>query len=75
MRDRQGCHRCGSVVAVLLLLLPLLYPLSLGPVVFTYNSLGQPDWMEFLEVVYAPLFELPEPFYSILDRYVDFWDP
>jgi hypothetical protein len=75
MRDRQGSHRWGPAAAVaLVLIVPLLYPLSLGPVVLLYDSLGQPQWMERLEPIYAPLMDLPEPLESLLDRYVDLWD-
>ena len=76
MRDRQGSHRWGpAAAAVLLLILPLLYPLSVGPVALIYDSLGQPDGMDFLEVVYEPLNYLPEPLGAALDRYVELWCP
>ncbi|HVV73538.1 MAG TPA: hypothetical protein VHI52_18840 [Verrucomicrobiae bacterium] len=74
MGDRQASHRWGPAAAVLLLLLvALLYPLSLPPANLMYRSLGSPDWMDFLQVVYKPLDRLPEPFHSMLDRYVNLW--
>ncbi|HWB12677.1 MAG TPA: hypothetical protein VG826_25855 [Pirellulales bacterium] len=76
MREQQGTHRWGAAAAALLLLIVLLlYPLSVGPTILMYHTLGEPHWMGFLEVVYAPLFNLPEPFDSMVERYADLWVP
>lgn len=76
MRDRQGSRRWGpAAAAVFVLILPLFYPLSLGPMVLAYHSLGQPEWMDYLELFYEPLDSLPEPAQSMLDRYVELWCP
>jgi hypothetical protein len=50
--------------------LPLLYPLSVGPAVLFYESMGRPRSVELvLEPIYEPLESLPEPFYSALVTY------
>ena len=77
MRDRQGRHRWEQAAAAFLLLtIPLLYPLSLGPAVLIFESMGRPQGVEpYLEVIYSPLIDLPEPIESALDWYVDLWCP
>lgn len=78
MRDRQGSHRWGPAIAVLLVavILPLLYPLSVGPAVLLFESAGRPQPLErLLDAVYDPLESVPEPCYSWLCAYADLWRP
>ena len=75
MKERHD-RRSGAAAAILLLLVPLVYPLSLGPVAAMYHAIGQPQPLgDFLEAIYAPLLDLPEPLYSWFDRYMDLWCP
>lgn len=74
MTERRD-HRYGpAIAAALLMVVPALYPLSLGPAVVIFDSMGQPHEIEpILEMIYSPLMNLPEPFESVLDRYVELW--
>lgn len=75
MKDRHD-RRFGAAAAILLLLVPLVYPLSIGPVVAMFQAMGEPEpFGNFLEAIYAPLLDLPEPFDSWLERYMDLWCP
>lgn len=74
------CKTKGSAAAVILLLLglfvflPLLYVLSIGPVVMIYQgSMDVPPWIERL---YQPLIDLinaSEWLSSLAEWYLSFW--
>ena len=75
MKDRHD-YRFGAAAAILLLLVPLIYPLSIGPAAAMFNAIGQPEPLgSFLEAIYAPLLELPEPFDSWVEQYMGLWCP
>jgi hypothetical protein len=74
-RETDGKSVAAVVALVLLLFTPVLYCLSIGPVIWLVNNTGlEPD---IFEVIYTPLvlfydtFEAVQP---ILDAYVDLWE-
>jgi hypothetical protein len=78
MRDRDDCHRWGPAAAALVLLIvPALYPLSVGPLsvgpaIVVFDVLGQPQQLgQALSVIYWPLEHLSEPFYGAIKRYAE----
>jgi hypothetical protein len=75
MSDPDDRRRWGPAAAILLLLaVPLLYPLSVGPAIFIYNALGAPERLgNFFEAIYWPLRQVPEPFDAPIEWYVGLW--
>ena len=57
---------------VWLVLAPLLYVLSIGPMAFLANKHLTTEW---LMNIYLPLMLLPEPLARPLDHYVQWWLP
>jgi hypothetical protein len=74
MRARSG----SAIVLVLIIaLLPMLYVLSAGPVVWLYNRgmLGEdsPIWLVYVPLGFAA--EKCDVFENVLTWYLHFWDP
>ena len=76
-RRRSG-GRAVVVAAGLLLALPVLYVLSIGPAVWIHqNGNLSADTKAAIETAYAPLEGLAnafEPIEDALDWYVEFWE-
>jgi len=74
-RERTGCGWAAAVCVVLVILLPAVYVLSLGPAVRYYDGCS-PAMQNAIETVYAPLVWLHEN--TILEEplrwYVELWD-
>jgi hypothetical protein len=76
VRDKQKEKTSGSFTALVLLvliLLPAMYFLSLGPVAYCYRHVSPwPDWT----LVYMPLWWLSRsfaPFHDLLNWYISMW--
>jgi hypothetical protein len=69
--DEKGSHSAVGIVIAVLVLLPVLYVLSFGPVVTFLPH--QPSWV--VEDIYAPVLWLHDN--TILEKpledYVEFW--
>jgi hypothetical protein len=57
----------------MLVLSPLIYPLSMGPLAMVSKAFHRPEPLKQLEVIYEPLKSLPEPFVKALAWWVHFW--
>lgn len=75
--DSASPHkRTGAAIAVLVLvLLPILYVLSLGPAVLLADMTESRELVRVLEVVYYPLewLHANTPLREPLEAYVDLW--
>ncbi len=71
--ERSRKSNSAAIAAIVLLLLPLLYVLSLGPAVMIYVGSGVGG--DFLDVFYYPLEWLRDntPLEKPLEWYVDLW--
>jgi len=74
MTDRRS-NRWWPAAPILLLLLPLIYLFSLGPVLAVFSALGQPEPMlDVINTVYWPIGKvLPEPLLSWFNNYLGLW--
>ena len=73
-------NKWGSSVTTALLALPILYVLSIGPVIYAYNANGNtlgPRTDVACEIFYTPLVWLYEntPLRIPLDWYFELWVP
>lgn len=71
--EKRGGLGCAIAGVLLLLLLPVLYVLSIGPVAMLVNNNDSLRWMA---VIYHPLgwlAECYEPIGHALEWYVDLW--
>jgi len=73
---RRSLSGVGLVIAGLTL--PILYPLSAGPVGWIIIKCGSPAWTQpMFEAAYGPLIWLqdhgPEPIRQLLDSYLSWW--
>ncbi|HVX09579.1 MAG TPA: hypothetical protein VHC22_00120 [Pirellulales bacterium] len=69
--DENRTKRGGTWVAVVLVMLLLAYPLSIGPAFAVVGAnRGNGTLVRVFEVVYAPL----RPFKQILEPWIDLWD-
>jgi hypothetical protein len=76
MDSPSGHKRTGAAIAVLIVvLLPILYVLSVGPAVMLADMTESGELVAVLEVVYCPLEWLHEntPLREPLEAYVDLW--
>jgi hypothetical protein len=72
--SRGGAGVAAVILLFLALLLPVLYVLSTGPVVWYCLSNEYPD--DFIQTFYAPLIWLCEAipaFGNLVERYVQWW--
>ena len=78
--NRRKKSRVWLWATAVLIALPILYPLSVGPVQWTYWRFGRPRWIwSASETVYAPLVstieECPFEIQSMYRDYVKWWSP
>ena len=71
--DRSETDQYWGYFAFLIILLPVLYALSFGPMHVIYYETGNPVFDLFYETVYLPLDWLYEET-SLLDGFIDFWE-
>jgi hypothetical protein len=72
--EKKGGRGCAIGLVVMLLLLPVLYVLSFGPVYAI--AVRFPATKEFLAAVYRPVIYLGEhfePMRGVFDWYMGFW--
>lgn len=77
--DSETRRSRGGLAAALViaLLLPIVYVLSIGPVVYVLKTTGRnPELEEAAHVFYFPLIFLHQttPLREPLDAYVEFWE-
>jgi len=77
--SRRGGSKLAAPVAVALLIgLPLLYVLSIGPAVWVYYHAGFSDSTnDVIEAIYMPLIvfcEAFDPLGEYLQAYIDLWE-
>jgi hypothetical protein len=63
--------------AILLALLLVAYPLSLGPAIMLVGATGthrDPFWFGAFQLVYGPLAFMPAPIDNVLQRWGELWD-
>jgi hypothetical protein len=74
---RRGCGAAvGLIAVVLLLLLPLFYVLSTGPVLWVVKSRGAEQQARWLHTAYAPVIWLRErspAFDKAMSAYIGWW--
>lgn len=59
---------------VIVLLMPLLYVLSIGPAALYYHTHGEePEWLAYLYYPLGMLVEWVEPLQPILEWYLELW--
>ena len=72
--EKRGGSGCAIGLVIILLLLPVLYVLGLGPAELLAARF--PESVGFLDVIYAPLafvVDHCEPLGKSLDWYMSFW--
>jgi hypothetical protein len=72
-KSRETRHWLALIVTLTLLLSPVIYTLSIGPMVARYD--GTQQGRIRLAIVYAPLVWLHNhtPLKAPIDRYIDLW--
>jgi hypothetical protein len=72
---RRNAAPIAIVLIVLLVVLPCVYVLSIGPAVYLVNH-GHPEWADTADTIYRPILWLSDncgPIRVVVHAYMSFW--
>lgn len=75
MEEKRRKHGWAGPILLVIGLLPVAYPLSIGPAVALYGATGSNQvFLDTANHIYYPVLHMPEPFSAPVIWWLDLWD-